>query len=108
MNIDREYYQDAKARVAIAQELRRDLMLICPDSQQDDEGGRANVGARAALRTAVELIEMNPPKAWTSEYLQGHWAGLIEAAMRIISDVELEMYDPRSHPERYEGRRQVS
>lgn len=105
MSIDQAYYQQAKARAAIAQELRRDLMKICPDSQQDESGASANAGARVALRTAVELIEMNPPKAWTSEYLQGHWAGLIEAAMRIISGVELEMYDPRLHPERYEGRR---
>lgn len=105
MSIDQAHYQQAKACAAIAEELRRDLMLICPDSQQDEDGARANVGARAALRTAVELIEMNPPKDWTSEYLQGHWAGLMETALRIISGVELEMYDPRSHPERYEGRR---
>lgn len=101
MSTDQDYYADALKRVQVAHELATELLCTCPDGQLDPMNARNNSAARMALRTAVELIEMNRPKDWTADYLQGHWTGLIEAAMRIIFAVELQMYDPRSFPERY-------
>jgi hypothetical protein len=101
---DAEYYASALERVKVARELCTELMRTCPANGRRPDALRANVGVRAALRAACEIIEHNPPKDWTSDFLQGHWSGMIEAGMRIISAVETEMYDPREHPERYEVR----
>ncbi|MFA9272615.1 MAG: hypothetical protein ACEQSX_18060 [Baekduiaceae bacterium] len=100
---DAEYYASALECVKVARELRTELTRVCPDAIVEDAiGARTNVAARAALRTACEIIEHNPPKDWTAHYFEGHWSGMIEAAMKIISAVEMEMYDPREYPERYE------
>jgi hypothetical protein len=99
---DAEYYASALERVKVARELHTELTRVCPDAIAEDAiGARTDVAARAALRTACEIIEHNPPKDWTAYYFEGHWVGLIAAGMRIISAVETEMYDPREHPERY-------
>jgi hypothetical protein len=85
----------------LAKQLSRDLLKICPDSQVDPEGARGNVAARVALRCAIEMIEHNQPEVKNNPTLDGYWAGMIDAACRLISAVEMEMYDPRLHPERY-------
>lgn len=94
-------YEKALQRVKIGNELRRELMLICPDAQQDPQGARGNIAARRALSTAMEIIRHSPPVIMEGPALSGHWAGMIDAACRLISAVELEMYDPREHPDRY-------
>lgn len=99
---DEQWYAEAVKRADVAEELCRELTRLCPNPEHEsEEGARQNAALRTALRTVIDLIRMNPPKDWTSDFLSGHWAGLIEVAMRICSDVELSLYDPRSHPERY-------
>jgi hypothetical protein len=94
---EEQHWALAQKRLETATELRRDLIRMCPDSR-----ATSNCAARAALRTAAEIIEMNPLREFEYEWEGMHWAGVIEAAIRIISAVEMEMYDPRSYPERYE------
>lgn len=99
---DVEYYASALERVKVARELRSELLRACPGTPFVRASiVRANVAARAALRTACEIIEHNPPRDWDTGHFAGWWAGMIEAAMKIISAVETEMYDPRAYPERY-------
>ena len=92
----------AMAKMKLARDLCRDLLKICPDGAQDPDGATGNAAARAALRAAIDIIEHNPPKLTGDPMLDGYWAGLLSGATRIISNVEMEMYDPRSHPERYQ------
>lgn len=99
---DAEYYASAMERVKVARELRSELLRACPSDRRIPDAARANVAARAALRTACEIIEHTPrPKDQPARYFEGHRDGMIEAAMRIISAIETEMYDPRAYPERY-------
>ena len=102
MTADERHWALAQKRLETAAELRRDLVRMCPSGRHYPDAATANCAARAALRTAAEIIEMNPLREFRDDWSGAHWAGLIEAAMRIISAVETEMYDPRSHPERYE------
>lgn len=102
MTTDDQWYAMQLKRADMAEQLCKELLLNCPNPEvESEEGAWQNAALRTALRTAIELIRDNPPKTWTSDFLQGHWAGLIEAAGRICSGVELSMYDPRFHPERY-------
>lgn len=94
-------YEKALQRVKLGNELRQELTKICPDAQQDPEGARGNVAARSALVAAMEIIRHSPPVIMESPALSGHWAGMLDAACRLISAVELSMYDPREHPDRY-------
>lgn len=95
-------YAQALTRVEVAHGLIRDLQKVCPDAQFDPVNATANAAARAALHSAIEMITLNEPRDGEAEFLRAHWAGLMEAAQRIISAVQFEMYDPRSHPERYQ------
>lgn len=86
-----------EARITVADELCADLLRSCPDGQQDEIGARDNGAARAALHCAVDILRFMSPLSGEAWYR----VGVRETALRIISAVELEMYDPRSHPERY-------
>lgn len=99
-----EYYRYAQQRQTVAMDMVHHLLRICPDSQLDPTGAAGNTAARAALRAACDIIEHNPPREWVSVYLQGHWTGVIEAALKVISAVELDLWDPRTYPERYAQR----
>ena len=98
---DEKAYERAQRLARRAEGLISELIRVCPDSQVDFAGAWGNTAARCALRTAVETIQHNPARKHPSEWLEGHWAGLIEAAGKIIWNVETSMYDPRDHPERY-------
>lgn len=101
---DERAYEHAQRLARRAEGLIGELTRVCPDSQVDPIGARSNVAARQALRTAVEVIQHSPVRKHPSEWFEGHWAGLIEVAGKIIWNVELSMYDPREHPERYRKR----
>ncbi len=88
-----------RRRIAVAEELISELTRTCPDAAVEDEiGARNNAAARAALHAAVSAIMMDA----RNKSGDGWYAiGVRETGLRIISSVELSMYDPRSHPERY-------
>jgi hypothetical protein len=89
----------ARKRVEMAEELCVELLRTCPDAIVEDEiGARNNAALRSALHTARELITMDSTRP-TGDGWYG--IGVREAALKIISAVELSMYDPRSHPARY-------
>lgn len=94
-------WSKALVRLRVGRLLYRELQRTCPDSQVDPEGARANSAARTALGAAIDIVRHNQPTKKASPILDGHWAGVVEAACRIITAIELDMYDPRSHPERY-------
>ncbi len=86
-----------RKRVEVGKELIDELLLTCPDAVVEDEiQARNNAACRAALHAALDILTIEPPasRAWYD-------VGRREVALRIISSVELSMYDPRSHPERY-------
>lgn len=91
----------ALEKLRTARELHKELLKISPNSQFDAEGARGNGAARAALNAAIDIIQHSPPTSTMAVILDGHWAGLMEGAVKIITAVEMEMYDPRAHPERY-------
>ncbi len=87
-----------RKRVEVAEELTSELLRTCPDAVVEDEiQARNNAACRAALRAALDILTIEPPtgRGWYD-------VGRREVALRIISAVELSMYDPRSHPERYD------
>lgn len=98
-----DVWNKAMERLKVGQALQKELLLTCPDSQFDEENARANVAARAALKSACDLIRHNQPKKTPHPVLDGMWAGIIQAAVTVIGAVEMSMYDPRTHPERYKA-----
>lgn len=96
-----EVWNRALEKLRVARALSKELLEICPDGAREPEAARGNVAARAALRAAVDVIQHNPPTSTAAIILDGHWAGLLDGVVRVISAVEMEMYDPREYPERY-------
>lgn len=91
----------AQRRLKVGRELHAEICRVIPD-EGDEAMQRVKSAAWRSLLDAIEMIETNPLREFKyGGWEVGHWVGLIEAAMRIISGVELAMYDPRSHPERY-------
>jgi hypothetical protein len=96
---DERRHEYERRRVAVAEELCAELLRTCPDAVVEDEiGARNNAACRAALHAAVNAIMMDA----RNKVGDGWYAiGVRETGLRIISAVELSMYDPREHPERY-------
>lgn len=96
-----EIWTRVMVRLRTCVELITFLQNTCPDSQDDPKGARSNLAARMALKTCKNIINSNPPKKQISPVMDGHWAGMMDAVTRIISAVELQVFDPRQYPERY-------
>lgn len=96
-----EVWRNVMVRLRVCVEVMNYLRARCPDPQQDPVGARSNLAARAALTAAKDIITNNPPNRQLNPVMDGHWAGLMDAATRIISTVELQVFDPRLYPERY-------
>lgn len=100
MTPEEGHWNEAQRRLKIGRELHTEICRVFPD--EGNEGmRRVKSAAWRSLLDALEMIEHNPLREFRDDWDRAHWAGRIEVAMRIISGVEMAMYDPRSHPERY-------
>lgn len=97
-----------RKRVEVGRELIHELLRTCPDAVIEDEiQARNNGAARAALGAALDILTVEAPSHRTAPGDVWYDVGRREVALRIISAVELSMYDPRSHPARYDPEHRV-
>lgn len=101
-SIEEQYYARALRLASKGEFLLGDLNRVMVDEK--DEGRRMlKSAAWRMLIDAIETIRYSPAPASTAhDVIRHYWLGKIEQAMRTINGCELAMYDPRSHPERYD------